>query len=230
MDAPPVRYATTRDGRSIAYAESGAGRPLLMTPIGFNHIQLSWRYDGRLSPWLEELTSHFRLIRYDSRGQGMSNRGLDGNPALSDYVRDIEAVVDQSGINRFVLLGYAYYGHAAVRYAVDNPERVEALILISCPTSMAAWPSANFSGLSEQNWELFLRAWVPSPATAEERDRYVDYFRQTVTQADWQASAPLFATSDVADLLPELKIPTLVLYPRDLLWLSVEEAKNVAAR
>lgn len=201
-----------------------------MTPIGFNHLQLAWRYDGRISPWLERLTARFRLVRYDSRGQGMSVRGLGEGHSMGAYVRDLEAVIEQLGLASFVLLGYAYFGHAAVRYALANPERVDALVLVSAPASMSAWPLANFSGLSQQNWELFLRSWVPTSTTAEERDRYVSYFGETVTQADWETAGRIFAASDVSSLLPELQIPALVLYPRDLLWLSIEEAKKVAGQ
>jgi len=75
MDAPPVHYATTIDGFSIAYAVSGQGRPFMLLPGAFEHVQLAWQYP-KLRPWLEGLVERYQLIQLDERGAGMSTRGL----------------------------------------------------------------------------------------------------------------------------------------------------------
>lgn len=213
---------------SLAYTSNGAGRPLVFAPLGLNHVQLSWRYDGRISGWLEALAQRFRLVRYDSRGQGMSTRGLAAGVSMQDYGRDLAAVADRLKLDKFLLMGYFYSGHVAIRYAAEHPERVEALILVSTSTSMAAWPLAAPLGLAQQAWEIFLRSWVPEGSTREETEAYVSYFKQTATVADYELCARAFATSDVTDLLPRLQMPVLVIHPRDFLWLAAAEVGKLA--
>jgi pimeloyl-ACP methyl ester carboxylesterase/DNA-binding CsgD family transcriptional regulator len=224
-----VQYATTPDGMSIAYTVSGEGHPLVFVPLGLNHVQLSWRYDHRISGWLEALNQRFRLIRYDSRGQGMSTRGLPPEHSMDRYLVDLETVVDRLGLERFVLLGYFFQGHTAIRYAAAHPERVEALVLVSCSTSMASWPMSAPLGLAQQAWEIFLRSWVPEGSTREETEQYVSYFRQTATVTDYELCARAFASSDVTEVLPRLKMPALVIHPRDFLWLPAAEVTRLAA-
>ena len=228
MEAPPVQYVTTPDGFSLAYTTNGVGRPLVFAPLGLNHVQLSWRYDHRITPWLEALSQRFRLVRYDGRGQGMSTRGLSSGVSMLDYGADLAAVVDRLKLDRFVLLGYFYSGHVAIRYAAEHPERVEALILVSTSTSMAAWPLAAPLGLAQQAWEIFLRSWVPEGSSREVIESYVSYFKQTATIADYELCARAFATSDVTELLPKLQMPVLMIHPRDFLWLAAAEVGKVA--
>jgi hypothetical protein len=78
MNPPPVQYVTTSDGYSIAYAVSGTGSPLVVAPAIWNHVQNSWLPEspfGR-TPTLHTWAKRFQVIAYDSRGQGMSQRGL----------------------------------------------------------------------------------------------------------------------------------------------------------
>ena len=215
---------------SIAYTVGGAGRPLVFLPLGLNHVQLSWRYDHRISGWLEELTSRFRLVRYDSRGQGMSTRGLQPGVTMADYGVDLSTVIDRLGLERSVLLGYFYSGHVAIRYAIEHPERVEALILVSTSTAMSAWPLAAYFGLAQQAWEIFLRSWVPEGSSLAETEAYVNYFYETATVADFELCARAFSTSDVGDLLPRLQMPVLVIHPRDFLWLGAAQVSRLAAQ
>ncbi len=127
MDAPPVHYVTTSDGCKIAYTVCGEGRPLICTPFGgFNHVQLNWQRG--YSPWLQGLSERFRLIHFDGRGQGLSTRGLPESASMADWGRDLEAVADGLQLDRFVILGCFLWSHVAVRYAVDHPERVDALV------------------------------------------------------------------------------------------------------
>jgi pimeloyl-ACP methyl ester carboxylesterase/DNA-binding CsgD family transcriptional regulator len=230
MEPPVVRYATSDDGYSIAYSESGNGEPIVFLPLGLNHIQLAWQHDGRVAGWLARLSESFKLVQYDHRGQGMSTRGLNRGHVMSDYERDMEAVLDRLGLDRVVLLAYFYSGHTALRYAAKHPDRVKALVLISCSLSIAAWPLDSLLTLAERNWDAMLYNWVPPTATPEERAEYLAFFKQTRTQEDWLISARAFSVSDVEDVAARVRVPTLVLHPRDFLWLPPQESANLASR
>jgi pimeloyl-ACP methyl ester carboxylesterase len=230
MEPPAVQYARTVDGRSIAYAVTGEGPPLVFLPLGLNHIQLAWQQDGRISHWLRALSQRFRLVQYDGRATGMSDRGLDDSHSLADLDRDLEAVMDRLSLQGAVLLGYFYSGHVAIRYALKHPERVRALVLISCSPSIAAWPLDSLLRMAEQNWDAMLYNWVPISASADERARYLAFFKETRAQSDWLIAARVFSASSVADEASAVRTPTLVMHPRDFLWLRSEESAKLASR
>ena len=229
MDSAPVSFTKTADGVSIAYMVTGEGEPLVFLPIGITHLQFVRRYDRRLTAWLDELGRRFRLVQYDSRGQGMSQRGLTPDHTMADLELDLEAVLDALKLQRFILVGYFYSAHVAIRYAVKHPDRVRALVLVSCSVSMAAWPLNSMVLMAEQNWEGFLHNWVPASFSPVERDELVNYYKMARTPSDWLISARAFSVSDVAGELSEVRTPTLVLHPRDFIWLRPEESTRVAS-
>ena len=229
MESPAIRFAKTVDDMSIAYAISGQGEPLIFIPVGITHLQFVRRYDHRLSAWLDELGRRFRVVQYDSRGQGMSSRGLTPDHTFADLERDLEAVVDELKLERFILVGYFYSAHVAVRYAVAHPERVRALILVSCSVSMTSWPLDSMMLMAGQNWEGFLHTWVPASFTPEERDELIRYFKMARTPEDWVISARAFSVSEVGEELPKVRTPTLVMHPRDFIWLRPAESTKVAS-
>ncbi|HEY7466043.1 MAG TPA: alpha/beta fold hydrolase [Dehalococcoidia bacterium] len=229
MEAPPVRYVTTGDGYSIAYSVTGAGPTVVFLPLGLNHIQLAWTQDGRIKDWLQELASRFRLVQYDGRGEGMSQRGLSPSHRMADYEKDLEAVMAQLGPEPVVLLGYFYSAHVAVRYAVKHPERVRALVLVSSSLLISAWPLDSLLRLAEQNWDAMLYNWVPPTFTPEERAQLIAFFKETRTRADWLISAAAFSVSRIDDVVSRVQTPVLVMHPRDFLWLPAQESAKLAA-
>jgi pimeloyl-ACP methyl ester carboxylesterase len=122
-----IRFCRTPDGVTIAYAEHGSGPPIVKTANWMTHLELDVR-----SPvwghWLDELGRGHRLVRYDERGCGLSDRDVD-ELSLDAFVSDLETVVDDAGLDRFALLGLSQGGAIAVAYAVRHPERVTHLIL-----------------------------------------------------------------------------------------------------
>src|SRR5690606_8735637 len=133
MDAPPVQYARTSDGYDIAYAVCGTGRPVVWMPHLFSHIQVYWSEDTFIRRWLEALASRFQLIQYDGRGQGMSPRGLRQGLSLDDLTRDLQAVLEHLRLTHPVLIAVGWAGHVAMRYAAQNPTRLDALVIEGCP-------------------------------------------------------------------------------------------------
>jgi DNA-binding CsgD family transcriptional regulator len=148
---------------------------------------------------------------------------------MADLELDLEAVLDALKLQRFILVGYFYSAHVAIRYAVKHPDRVRALVLVSCSVSMAAWPLNSLVLMADQNWEAFLHNWVPASFSPVERDELMSYFKMARTSSDWVISARAFSVSDVAGELSEVRTPTLVLHPRDFIWLRPEESTRVAS-
>ena len=229
MSEAPIQFVRTTDGYDIAYSVAGQGEPVVFLPVGITHLQLVRRHDRRLADWIRRMEECFTLVRYDTRGQGMSTRRLAPSHVIEDLERDLEAVVDRVTSSQVSLVGYFYSAHVAVRYAVKHPQRVKALILISASLSMAAWPLEGMISIAERNWEGFLHAWVPATFSAQERTELVTYFKQARDVGDWMISARAFSVSDIKNDVPALNVPTLVLHARDFLWLPPDESMKLAA-
>src|SRR5919202_1180936 len=98
-----IHFCTTTDGVRIAYATVGKGPPLVKAANWLNHLEFDWR-----SPvwchWLEEFAQDHLLVRYDERGNGLSDWNVE-DLSFEAFVRDLESVVDALGLERFSLLG-----------------------------------------------------------------------------------------------------------------------------
>lgn len=124
----PVHLLSTSDGVRLAWAVDGHGMPLVKTSNWLTHLEYDrdspvWRH------WVRFLCSHFRYLRYDERGCGMSDWEV-GDLSLPRWIEDLENVVDASGLPQpFVLLGISQGAATAVAYAVRHPERISHLVL-----------------------------------------------------------------------------------------------------
>src|SRR6201987_3248225 len=122
-----VRFSVTEDGVRLAWASTGEGPPLVKASNWLTHLDFEWG-----SPiwqhWWTELSKHHRVIRYDERGNGMSQRDVP-EVSFDTWVRDLETVVDAAGLDSFTLLGISRGGAIAIAYAVKHPDRVSKLVL-----------------------------------------------------------------------------------------------------
>jgi DNA-binding CsgD family transcriptional regulator/pimeloyl-ACP methyl ester carboxylesterase len=228
LDAPPVQYVTTNDGYNIAFCVSGQGQSFVMMPQPMNHIQLFWTEETWVRPWWQGLAERFQFIQYDGRGQGLSTRNVGNDLSHSNLANDLEAVVDRLQLERFILMAVQTFGHTAIRYAVDHPARVEALVLASSMVSLTDWPLERLSTIAESDWEGFLRMQA-GLSNASDVARSVHRQKQTISQSDWRAFHRLSASSDIAAYLPRLRTPTLVLHPKESMNTSPDEATKLAA-
>jgi class 3 adenylate cyclase/pimeloyl-ACP methyl ester carboxylesterase len=226
---PRIQYAKTKDGVSIAYAVSGNGTPFVHMPMPLNHLQLGWQ-SPVLRPLYEQLAARYRFVQYDGRGQGLSQRGLT-EYSLDACIRDLEAVVDRLQLGHFVLFASYFYAAAAVRYSVENPGRVAALVLWCGSANKRPIDMTVAVTLPEQNWQFYLQSvaqtmdWLEPPAVRE----YVDLLREAVSQADYLTILRGMMESDVEPLLPKLPTRTLVLHPRQLPVVPAEAAMQLAS-
>ena len=123
-----VQFATARDGAQIAWAAIGSGPPVLKAPNWLNHIEYEWR-NPVWGPALAALARRFRLVRFDQRGNGLSDWEVD-EISQDAMIGDMATVAGAAGLERFALLGISQGCAFSVRYAVENPEQVSCLVLL----------------------------------------------------------------------------------------------------
>lgn len=250
-----MRYA--RSGAvNIAYQVVGDGPvDLLYIPGWISHLDLYWE-EPAVSRFLRRLAAGFRLIVFDRRGTGLSDRVPDeALPTLEGRMDDARAVLDAAGSEQAVVFAQGYGSPLAIVLAATYPERTRALILYSAvakaglktddypwgstPEEQEAWLTR-----SGERWgtEEFAREWLrrlaPSAAgDARQVAWYARVMRASATPTASQRFSEMNALMDVRDLLPILHVPTLVLAREDVVApkggvdvRAVEEVKYVADR
>ena len=231
---PRIRYAITCDGVSIAFWTLGEGEPLVYMAGGpWGHIEL-WDIP-ECRRWYERLAREKMLLRYDVRGTGYSEREVSDH-SLDALVADVKAVVDRLDLGRFDIFGAFDAGPVAIAYAARHPERVSHLILWCswARTSEIRSPRIRaWLGLIDQDWELMTDtcAHLALGWPAGEVGRHAaQRLRESVTPEAARAALEAMGTFDVTELLPRLKVPTLVLHRGDIPWLPVSIARELASR
>lgn len=221
-----VEFCTAADGTSIAYSCVGDGPPLVKTANWLNHLEYEWE-----SPiwrhWIAELTRANRLIRYDERGNGLSDRD-NVDLSFDKLVNDLETVVDAAGVDRFDLLGVSQGCAVSIAYAVKYPERVRSLILYGgYPVGWAKRDEGERArreamvSLTELGWgqdnpafrQMFTTLYFPN-ATAEQACWFNELQRVSATPQEAVRLQRALSTIDVRHLLSEINVPTMVLHAR----------------
>ena len=227
---PRIQYARTADGVSIAFWTLGEGMPLVCMPnIPWSHIQVEWQWPG-YRRWLEGLTEKRKLIRYDSRGCGLSDREV-ADCSLDAHMLDLEAVVERLGLDRFALLGPMNAGPLAIVYAARHPERVLRLVLW-CGADFRQPRFRAFRALREGDWELYMETLAHAGAgwsAGEEARRTAAFMRECAApEAQATAMAALWQ-ADVTPFLSQIRSPTLVLHRREVASVEMASAKAYAS-
>lgn len=236
-----VRFCTTDDDVRIAYATVGAGPPMVKAANWLNHLEFDWH-----SPvWrhlLDELARDHLLVRYDERGNGLSDWAVD-DLSFDALVRDLEAVVDAAVVGRFTLFGVSQGGPVAIAYAVRHPDRVSHLILYGAYARGWAFRSPEERARREalltltrlgwgQDNPAFRQAWTSLyiPGATREQMQWFDELQRVSTSPE--NAARLFTTFghiDVTDLLPQVRVPTLVLHCRSEAVAPFDEGRRIAS-
>jgi class 3 adenylate cyclase len=235
MNRSPLRYARTSDGVNVAYWTFGKGPVLVECPlIPFSHIEAEWR-NPHVRRWYERMGEMVTLLRYDSRGTGLSQRKVE-DVSIEGHVRDLEAVVSQVGDETVALLGVFHSGPAAILYAARHPDRVSHLLLWCAYARGSDYWTANQSeglrALRQTDYRLFLRTAAHELigwADDGESDAFADVMRDAVEPET--ADALLTATRDwdVSSALSDVLAPTLVVHRHDLDWISVDLSRDLAS-
>jgi class 3 adenylate cyclase len=233
---PRIQYATTKDGVSIAFWTLGEGTPLVAMPsFPFSHIQLEWQFPG-WRRWCERLAEKRMLVRYDSRGTGLSDRDVT-DFSLDAVVLDLEAVVDRLGLGRLALFGPLNSGPVAIAYAARRQENVSHLVLWCSYARGSDYHESPqvqaLRALRDKDWDIYTETTAHAFlgwSAAEEAHQFAAYMRECVTPdavlAAWRAQTEY----DVMALLPQVSSPMLVLHRRQFPLLDVAIARGLASR
>jgi pimeloyl-ACP methyl ester carboxylesterase/tetratricopeptide (TPR) repeat protein len=219
----PVRYA--RSGElNIAYQVTGEGATDIVLVPGFiSHLQKDWD-DPRHAHFLDRLGTLGRLIRFDKRGTGLSDRP-GGLPDLETRMDDVRAVMDSAGSERAVLFGYSEGGPMSILFAATYPDRVSALVVYgSYARRMRAddypWAAKEEDRLAyadeierEWGWEADLRNTCPNADEAMAR-WWGDRARAAASPGAARDLILMNTYIDVRDVLSAVHVPTLVLHRR----------------
>ena len=224
-----VNYCRAPDGVRLAYAVMGSGSPLVKTANWMNHLEFDWQ-NPDLHHLYTSLARDFTLLRYDARGNGLSDWDVE-DISLDAWVSHLEAVVDAAGLDRFALLGLSQGCAISVAFAVRHPERVTHLVLYGGFARGAYRRAKNESELQQAKalatlirtgWgsetpvfrQLFSSLFMPG-GTPEQLQRFAERQRKTTTA---ECAYRFFETTrslDVSELLSKISVPTLVMHKRD---------------
>jgi pimeloyl-ACP methyl ester carboxylesterase len=239
--APPeTRYAKSGEV-NIAYQVVGEGPlDLVLVPGFISHLELDWQGPG-YAHMLDRLSSFARLIRFDKRGTGLSDRP-GGLPDLETRMDDVRAVMDAAGSERAALMGYSEGGPLSMLFAATYPERTTSLVLYGTYAKRrdpdedypwcASWEERQaYADTVEREWgaEADLGTMAPNAADAE-----VDWWRSRARAAASPGSAKALilmnSNIDVRGILATIHVPTLVLHRTGDHDSRPEEGRYVAER
>jgi len=235
MTEPRIQYAKTKDSVSIAYWTMGEGNPLVhLSGVPISHIEAELQFP-EFRAWHERMARKRMLVRFDVRGAGLSDREVT-EISLDAYLRDLEAVVDHLDLQSFALFAPGPAGPIAIAYAARHPERVSHLVLWSSSARLSVAMRAprirGLMGLLETDWELFTETTahtIQGWSAGEPARRIAAMFRESITQDVMRAAFRALEDFDVADLLPQVQSPTLVLHRRDYTIMDVGNARFLSA-
>jgi pimeloyl-ACP methyl ester carboxylesterase len=237
-----VAFCKSRDGINLAIATAGAGPVLVRTTHWLSHIEYDWQ-NPITAPFLHSLAAHSQLIRYDGRGVGLSDRNVP-EISFATFQNDLEAVVDALQLDRFVLLGSSQGAAIAIAYAARHPERVSKLILHGSyalgrnrrGAAGNADEAEMMISMMRRGWgdehSAFMRAFVTlflPNGTPEQVRAYADLQRMATSAETAVRIRMLHDETDISDILPKVKSPTMVFHSRHDNVVPFEQGRLVAA-
>lgn len=241
-DRQRVAFCRSADGTRIAYATSGCGYPLIKAGHWLTHLEHDWT-SPIWRPFLDRLNRQFEVVRYDQRGNGLSEWNTT-DFSLERFVEDLEAVVEASGFERFALYGTSQGAPIAIAYASRHPDKVSHLILhggygqgrlVRLPRSdreqgeailtliRHGWGKANSAFI-----HAFATMFIPG-GTREQLDSLVELQRRTTSPENAVAIRSAVDGFDVADHLGRIRVPALVIHARDDAVQPLEQGYLLAA-
>jgi pimeloyl-ACP methyl ester carboxylesterase len=238
-----IQYCKAADGVRLAYSVIGEGTPIVRA----SHWLTNLEHDLDSPVWrhiLLGLAKRHKLIRYDGRGTGLSQRDVK-NISFDHWVSDLECIVDELALDRFVLLGISQGGPISIAYAARHPERISNLIIYG---SYARGFLHRDGGEKQQQFVELNRTMIRE-GWGSDHDTYRQWFTSqfipgaTTEQARWfNDLARVSATGDVmerfivelskinvVDLLPSIKVPTLIFHSKDEVRVPIQLGQEIAA-
>ncbi|MFL6254038.1 MAG: alpha/beta fold hydrolase [Pyrinomonadaceae bacterium] len=243
MRVPETRYALSGDV-NIAYQTLGDAPLDLVFVMGWvSHLEYFWR-EPSVARFLRRLATFSRLILFDKRGTGLSDRvPLDQLPTLEQRMDDVRAVLEAVGSERAAIIGISEGGPLSALFSATYPERTSALVMIGTYAKRVRDEDYPWAPTWEQRGEFLreMREHWGGPVGIEERapskandpafrEWWAEYLRMGASPGAAVALTKMNAEIDVRHVLPTVRVPTLVIHNRGDLCLKVEEGRYVASR
>jgi DNA-binding winged helix-turn-helix (wHTH) protein/pimeloyl-ACP methyl ester carboxylesterase len=237
-----IQFCTTSDQVTIAYSKVGSGLPLVKAGNWMNHLEYDWESPvwSHLLKWMAD---RWQLIRYDTRGNGLSDWDVE-DISFETMLCDLETVVDAAGLDRFALFGASQGCAVSIAYAIKHPDRVSKLLLyggfargrrtrgteedIKQADAMLTLMRTGWGQENPAFRQVFTSLFVPG-GTPEQVQWFNDLQRKTTSPEN---AARIRYVSDIINieaLLPQVKVPTLVLHCRNDAIQPIEEGRLIAA-
>jgi pimeloyl-ACP methyl ester carboxylesterase/DNA-binding winged helix-turn-helix (wHTH) protein len=223
-----IRFCRTSDGVRVAYATVGEGPPLVRAAHWITHLDYEWE-----SPvwrhWMEGLSRGRMFVRYDERGCGLSDHDPE-DISLEAFVRDLETVVDDLGLEHFPLMGVSQGGAVAVAYAQRHPERVSRLVLVGAYIkggghAQTAAELAEYEmqrelirmgwGRDSHSFRLFFSSTFMPDVPPQLWSDFAELMRRTTSAENAVRIFDALLDINVRDAAAQLTLPTLILHARD---------------
>ena len=232
---PRIQYAQASDGVSIAFWAMGDGVPIvLMYPPGFSNIQFEWEIP-EFKETYDTVSQWATVIRFDHRNHGLSERGVE-DVSLEAHGRDLLGVIDRLNLPRVHIFGGTDCGKVAIDFAIKHPERVASVTLfrtnpgVGSSAGAPGWSS--LAPLLDKNWHLFtdlMATALNGLEDGEQTSRIARYLRESVTADEFKLANVALASADVQALLPDVKVPVLVLHRMDTPFFQIDRARQLVA-
>jgi pimeloyl-ACP methyl ester carboxylesterase len=238
-----IRFCTASDGVKLAYAVSGEGTPLVMSATWLTHLDYQWR-SLAWRPWLDALSRGHKLLRYDTRGCGLSDRDTS-DFSFENWVSDFECVIDAAGFGCFDLLATCWGGPIAIAYAARHPERVNRLILYGTyALGRLRWTDRPkeiekariLLDLTRLGWGHDNHAFQQVWATAFQPGGTLDHLHSWCDQQRAATSANTAVrllqigwNADVREAAGKIKCPALILHPERDAVVPIDEGRSLAS-
>lgn len=234
MEQLDIQFCRAPDGYHLAHTVFGRGPYLIMPPGWVSHLELLWAAHP-VRAFFEKLARHHTMVLYDKHGCGLSDRDRD-DFTLEKEKRDLNALMDHLGLERFDLLGISCGGAICIAYAIEHPDRIGHLLLygsFSCGEGLTGGDIRDsMTALVKAHWgmgsRLLADLFIPDAGSAEQK--WLNHFqRQAATSA--MAANLLEATFflDVRRHLVNIRTPTLVIHRKGDRVITYREGREVAA-
>ena len=233
LDPVPATHYVSNDGASIAYQVYGEGPDLVLIEGFTTNVEVQWEHPV-IARFLRRLGSFCRVVVFDKRGTGLSERlGPGEAPALEQRADDVRAVMDAAGMDRATVFGSSEGGSLAVLLAASNPDRVARLVL------HGTWARHPWVDQDRPEFDLVERRWgtgwvfgrlAESMArTATSRRFFGRFERQAATPGTARRLTELMSAIDVTDVLGSIRVPALVIHRADDTYAGLEHARDLVA-
>ena len=231
-----IKYCNSADGTTIAVGKTGEGLPFLKAPNFVTHLDYDWGSEI-WQPIYEEISQLGMLVRFDQRGNGLSERNPE-NISFSSMVEDISAVVENEKLENFVLFGVSQGAASAIKFASDNPDIVSGLVLLGGFSRGLSRRGDGQEGkimletqMIRSGWEnenpafrqYFTTTMIPE-SSPKAKDNFDQMLRESTSGEVVAKISEVNAEIDVFDLLPKINIPTLIFHCEEDARVPLNEA------